>query len=260
MLLISIGRIGATSGTPRYYGKGASRVATNRLSGARQRSGSFAAAFQHPYNGLLSRHRPSLCVREISSAYNGAVRTVCGRPANVRRVSIAATAQGSEEGRGIPWSDNATVGTSTDATHYVVPPHITILHQDQHCVVVSKPPAVVCHHSGWAGSKSRAKNGEPPEIPMLQRIRDNLGGRHVNLIHRLDRGASGCLVCAFAEAEGADAARVDEHENDTRTGIDRQSNDNEPLTRNHNKGQGPTAQLIDALQSSDAAKTYVALV
>jgi len=67
---------------------------------------------------------------------------------------------------------------------------IQIVEQGKYHMVVAKPPSVVCHHSDYTGSKSRR------EIPMLQRVRDALGGVRQNPIHRLDRGASGCLLFA----------------------------------------------------------------
>ena len=37
---------------------------------------------------------------------------------------------------------------------------------------------------------------------MLQRVRDGLGGkRRVNVVHRLDRGASGALLFAYADED-----------------------------------------------------------
>jgi len=107
---------------------------------------------------------------------------------------------------------------------------VTILDQGEHYLVVSKPPSVVCHHSDMTGSRSRE------EVPMLQRVRDALGGRRVNLIHRIDRGTSGCLLMSFAQSEDA---------------ID---------GRNADKAKSPTALLSQALASPDARKTYVALV
>lgn len=80
----------------------------------------------------------------------------------------------------------------------VVTGNVTVLDQGTHYVIVSKPPSVVCHHSGWTGSRSSCDKNGQPEIPMLQRVRDALGKR-VNLVHRLDRGASGCLLCAFSD-------------------------------------------------------------
>ena len=44
---------------------------------------------------------------------------------------------------------------------------VTILKRGMHHLVVSKPPLVIFHHSGWARSRSRAKRGEEPEIPMI---------------------------------------------------------------------------------------------
>ena len=37
---------------------------------------------------------------------------------------------------------------------------------------------------------------------MLQRTREAVGGSRVNLVHRLDRGASGCLLLTYAAADG----------------------------------------------------------
>jgi len=44
----------------------------------------------------------------------------------------------------------------------------TILQRSSRHVVAYKPSGVVCHHSGWAGSRSKHKRGEVPEVPMLQ--------------------------------------------------------------------------------------------
>lgn len=127
------------------------------------------------------------------------------------------------------WQTRHFLGANTnlvsEADTGVVDNAVEILYQDKVCVVVSKPPGVVCHHSEWSGSK----RGDP-EVPLLQRVRDTLGGRRVNLIHRLDRGASGCVVCAFADQDNQEIAA------------------------------GQTAQLIEALQSANSTKTYVALV
>jgi tRNA pseudouridine65 synthase len=121
---------------------------------------------------------------------------------------------------------------------------VTILSRGPSHIVAYKPPSVVCHHSCWSGS--RAILGEHP---MLQRVRDamhdidynsdpNIPIRRVNLVHRLDRGASGALLLAFADEEDADNSDLGKE----------------------SKGKGATSQLIDAMASDDAIKTYVALV
>ena len=78
--------------------------------------------------------------------------------------------------------------------------NVTILDRGEHYLVVAKPPSVVCHHSEFTGSRGST------EIPMLQRIRDTVQQR-VNLVHRLDRGASGCLLCTFQD-DHTDATRI----------------------------------------------------
>lgn len=87
---------------------------------------------------------------------------------------------------------------------------IPILYRGDHCLVVSKPPAVVVHHSGWTGSRARA------EVPILQRVRDQIG-RRVNLVHRLDRGCSGCLLLTYADDPTTTAALVESMSNANKT-------------------------------------------
>jgi len=125
---------------------------------------------------------------------------------------------------------------------------VTILERGPNHIIALKPPSVVCHHSGWTGSRSKLKRGEEPEIPMLQRVRDAIHDidsqenrqvqmKRVNLIHRLDRGASGALLLAFADEDCTDCG--DEQQNDEK---------------------GVTAELIEAMKSPESTKTYVALV
>mmetsp|Transcript_38344 Transcript_38344/g.92748 ORF Transcript_38344/g.92748 Transcript_38344/m.92748 type:complete len:360 (+) Transcript_38344:9-1088(+) len=106
---------------------------------------------------------------------------------------------------------------------YIFNGTVTIVDRGEHHVVVAKPPTVVCHHSDWSGSRSKKRT--VPEIPMLQRTREAVQER-VNLVHRLDRGASGCLLLTLAKS--------DEDELDA------------------------TASLQEAM--TKATKTYVALV
>lgn len=119
---------------------------------------------------------------------------------------------------------------------------LRILEQTDNYLVVEKPPSVVCHHSGYTGSR---KNNE---VPMLQRIRQALRQEmsneknndvdfdatemddedtRVNLIHRLDRGCSGCLLVGRPQ--------VAEHDVTTRL-------------------------LNQAMQAPSTSKTYIALV
>ncbi len=82
---------------------------------------------------------------------------------------------------------------------YIFNGTVSILDRGEHHLVLSKPPGVLCHRSDWTGSKKKKKN-ETPEVPMLQRAREAVGER-VNLIHRLDRGASGCLLMSLAKSD-----------------------------------------------------------
>jgi len=155
---------------------------------------------------------------------------------------------------------NSKVSSSIDSTSNRT---VTILERGPNHIVALKPPSVVCHHSGWTGSRSKAKRGEEPEIPMLQRVRDaihdidsrNAGQdgdertmRRVNLVHRLDRGASGALLFAFADDEGGGG---DDDDNDDDDGGEK---------GDISSAKGATANLIEAMASNESTKTYVALV
>lgn len=105
---------------------------------------------------------------------------------------------------------------------------VTILARTDAYVVVAKPPGVVCHHSQWTGSRAQQ------ETPLLQRTRDAVG-RRVNLVHRLDRGCSGCVLMAYADDTANDPAVAA-------------------------PPPSATAQLIGAMADTESNKTYIALV
>ena len=129
---------------------------------------------------------------------------------------------------------------------------VIILSRTDRFLVAEKPPSVVCHHSGWTGSRSRAKRGEEPEIPMLQRVRDGLGGkRRVNVVHRLDRGASGALLFAYAD-EDDEAQDLEDRIARGEIGEDQREE--------WGRGRSATALLAEALSSPESTKTYMALV
>jgi tRNA pseudouridine65 synthase len=65
-------------------------------------------------------------------------------------------------------------------------PPLSILHQDDHLVVVSKPSGMVVHRSELVNDRDNC----------MRRVRGQVG-RHVWPVHRLDRGASGALVFAL---------------------------------------------------------------
>ena len=78
--------------------------------------------------------------------------------------------------------------TPTTPTTPVVlepPPPLEILHRGDAFAIVAKPGGVPSHASEYIGKDY--------VVPLLQRARDALG-RRVNLVHRLDRGASGCVI------------------------------------------------------------------
>ena len=66
---------------------------------------------------------------------------------------------------------------------------LPVLGQGEDWIVIAKPPRLVVHRT----------EGARFDYAALQRVRDMVG-RHVYPIHRLDRGASGCLLFATEQA------------------------------------------------------------
>jgi tRNA pseudouridine65 synthase len=62
---------------------------------------------------------------------------------------------------------------------------LPVLYRDEYCIIVDKP-AGLASHRGWSDD----------DDALLQRVRDQTG-QWVYLVHRLDRGASGCVLLAF---------------------------------------------------------------
>ncbi|HTR49389.1 MAG TPA: pseudouridine synthase [Kofleriaceae bacterium] len=62
---------------------------------------------------------------------------------------------------------------------------VAILHRDERCVAVAKPPGVATHR-GW----------DDGDDALLQQVRDAVGA-YVYPVHRLDRGASGIVLFAL---------------------------------------------------------------
>ncbi len=67
---------------------------------------------------------------------------------------------------------------------------LPILHQHKHCIIIDKPAGILVH------SHPRFPN----EIPLVQRLRDQIG-QLVWPVHRLDRQTSGCLIFTTDKAE-----------------------------------------------------------
>ena len=79
---------------------------------------------------------------------------------------------------------------------------IQILYEDEGCVVVAKPPRMLTHgHPRF-----------PNEVSLIARIQKQLQ-REMFIVHRLDRGASGCLLISKS------ANRVQEYKDSLQSGI-----------------------------------------
>ncbi|KAG7364539.1 pseudouridine synthase [Nitzschia inconspicua] len=129
-------------------------------------------------------------VRSWTTSYiNGNLKAALNRHPSVRLLSFSTTVPSTTDS-----TDNNTDGP------FLFNGTVAILEKGEHYVVVDKPSGVVCHHSDWSGSRKRKRLDRQPEVPMLQRAREAVGER-VNLIHRLDRGASGCLLLSLAKSD-----------------------------------------------------------
>jgi 23S rRNA-/tRNA-specific pseudouridylate synthase len=162
--------------------------------------------------------------------------------------SAAATATifGGEEEEEEPYRRRSSTSVS-GTRRKIVQLNVTILDRGLHHIVVEKPPSVVCHHSDWSGSRNRKRlhqqqsgddiddgDSHGRDIPMLQRAREAVHAR-VNLVHRLDRGASGCLLLTYDNAMSKDNDNIA---------------DDVVNSSNHSPSQSPS-QTIHHQQSTD---------
>ena len=93
----------------------------------------------------------------------------------------------------LPQSAESPEAAPADET----PPHLPVLYQDEAVVAVHKPSGLLVHRTGLdAGERWFA----------VQLLRDQLGGRHVFPVHRLDKGTSGVLVFALSSSDAAAVA------------------------------------------------------
>jgi 23S rRNA-/tRNA-specific pseudouridylate synthase len=170
----------------------------------------------------------------------------------------------------LKYCDHGYNNTSDEDGHH----HHQQRQQPLSYAVIDKPPSVLCHHSEWAGSRSGGSQQKVLQVPMLQRIRQAFGGRRVNLVHRLDRGCSGCLLVSFAQAAADDSATRDTTSTTTTTAAessmidiansinvgndDRDDEEEESLSASYYTTV--TRRLIQAMNHSRSQKTYIALV
>ena len=174
---------------------------------------------------------------------------------------------------GTTTDNHLTTTTSTTTAKTTFPP-VQILDQNDDYMVIAKPPSVVCHYSPYSGKS--------PEVPILQRVREQMG-RRVNLVHRLDRGSSGCLLIAFADQsddddtdDNTDTDEIDDENSDSDTTSNIASEKDHDLLSSHNEiiisaprgnnkvprySSRATSVLSDALADKmTCTKTYIALV
>ena len=72
------------------------------------------------------------------------------------------------------------------------PPEINlpIIYEDNDCLVINKPNGILTHSKG-------AYNPEPTVASVIKSMIDaNMTGERAGIVHRLDRGTSGVIICA----------------------------------------------------------------
>ena len=77
---------------------------------------------------------------------------------------------------------------------------LNVLLRGENFAVLEKRGGIPCHKDDFVGKLSEIDGG----LPLLQLGRNALG-ESINLVHRLDRGASGCVLVAFSAHESATA-------------------------------------------------------
>lgn len=71
---------------------------------------------------------------------------------------------------------------------------LSVLYEDDDCVVINKPAGVLTHSKG-------AFNPEATVATWLRsRVKDMEGGKRSGIVHRLDRATSGVMICAKTAA------------------------------------------------------------
>jgi len=102
-----------------------------------------------------------------------------------------------EENPGAPGRSSAPADLAEAEAAAETPPHLPVLYLDEALVVIHKPSGLLVHRTGLdAGERWFA----------VQLLRDQLGGRHVYPVHRLDKGTSGVLVFALSSSDAAAVA------------------------------------------------------
>jgi 23S rRNA pseudouridine1911/1915/1917 synthase len=71
---------------------------------------------------------------------------------------------------------------------------IQILYEDDDCIVIDKPAGVLVHSKGAFNSEPTIASWLLPKIKIIS------GGDRAGIVHRLDRGTSGVMICAKTEA------------------------------------------------------------
>ena len=148
------------------------------------------------FNAALHCHSSSRRAPELAVITAGSVQR---RQSCIRRVGATAARCTLMRLLMAACAVQALTPPTTPTTPVVLepPPPLEILYEGDAFAIVAKPGGVPCHASEYIGKDY--------VVPLLQRARDALG-RRVNLVHRLDRGASGCVICAYADLE--DSAEV----------------------------------------------------
>lgn len=89
--------------------------------------------------------------------------------------------------------DKITIDDTLLEPHLLNKIELPIIYEDNFCIVINKPSGIITH------AKGRVDNEASVASFIRDKIDPNLTGNRAGIVHRLDRGTSGIIICAKNE-------------------------------------------------------------
>ncbi len=102
---------------------------------------------------------------------------------------------GNIEKTGYKLRENDNVDINFNAEDHLVKDliELPIIYEDEDCIVIDKPAGVLTHSKGTFNNEATVASF------ITNRIDKSLSGNRAGIVHRLDRGTSGVIICAKNE-------------------------------------------------------------
>jgi len=84
---------------------------------------------------------------------------------------------------------NDNIAVSGFDTEEVAEINIPVLYEDDDCVVINKPEGILSHSKGALNTEATVASWLKPKLV-------DIDGERAGIVHRLDRGTSGVMICA----------------------------------------------------------------